>query len=106
MFIILCLSEMSSPSLFSTFHLLELKVSIIFVERDICTVLCSARGVQMPGRFTQTLAKTLSGSSNRCKQPDSQALAPIHSWDSLWMLFENKTTLIPWDIAPMLPGIE
>ena len=82
------------------FHLPELKVSIIFVERegDICTVLCQPLGVQMSGCFTQRSKNSLSSSSNRCKQPVS-VLAPIppllliHSW----ILFENKTTLIPCD---------
>ena len=77
------------------FHLPELKVSIIFVERDICTVLCEPHGVQMSGCFTQRSKNSLSSSSNnRCKQT-APVLAPllIHSW----ILFENKTTLIPCD---------
>ena len=53
------------------FHLPELKVSIIFVERegDICTVLCEPLSVQMSGCFTQRSKNSLSSSSNnRCKQ--------------------------------------
>ena len=52
------------------FHLPELKVSIIFVEKgDICTVLCQPLGVQMSGCFTQRSKNSLSSSSNnRCKQ--------------------------------------
>ena len=79
------------------FHLPELKVSIIFVERErgifalfyANLTVCKCQDALLKG------AKTLSSSSdNRCKQP-APVLAPmlIHSW----ILFENKTTLIPCD---------